>query len=41
VLQSLRLAHRAYVPINTCVVMEGKGSALLNDPKVKESYLEL
>jgi branched-chain amino acid transport system ATP-binding protein len=41
VLQSLRLAHRAYVLENTRVVMEGKGSDLLNDPKVKQSYLGL
>ena len=41
VLQSLRLAHRAYVLENTRVVMEGKGADLLNDPKVKQSYLGL
>jgi branched-chain amino acid transport system ATP-binding protein len=41
VLQSLRLSHRAYVLENTRVVMEGKGADLLNDPKVKQSYLGL
>ena len=41
VLQSLRLSHRAYVLENTRVVMEGKGTDLLNDPKVKQSYLGL
>jgi branched-chain amino acid transport system ATP-binding protein len=41
VLQSLRLAHRAFVLENTRMVMEGKGSDLLNDPKVKQSYLGL
>ncbi len=39
VLQSLRLARRAYVLENSRMVMEGKGSDLLKDPKVKESYL--
>ena len=41
VLQSLRLAHRAYALENSRVVMEGKGTELLNDPKVKQSYLGL
>jgi branched-chain amino acid transport system ATP-binding protein len=41
VLQSLRLGHRAYVLENTRVTMEGKGSDLLNDPKVRQSYLGL
>ncbi len=41
VLQSLRLAHRAYVLENSRMVMEGKGSDLLKDPKVKQSYLGL
>jgi branched-chain amino acid transport system ATP-binding protein len=41
VLQSLHLSHRAYVLENTRVVMEGKGTDLLNDPKVKQSYLGL
>ncbi len=39
VLQSLRLAHRAYVLENTRMVMEGKGADLARDPKVKEAYL--
>jgi len=41
VLQSLRLSHRAYVLENSRMVMEGKGSDLLKDPKVKQSYLGL
>ena len=39
VLQSLSLAQRAYVLENSRIVMEGKGSDLLQDPKVKEAYL--
>jgi ABC-type branched-subunit amino acid transport system ATPase component len=39
VLQSLGLAGRAYVLENSRIVMEGKGSDLLLDPKVKEAYL--
>jgi branched-chain amino acid transport system ATP-binding protein len=39
VLQSLGLAGRAYVLENSRIVMEGKGSDLLQDPKVKETYL--
>jgi len=39
VLQSLRLAQRAYVLENSRMVMEGKGRDLLSDPKVKQSYL--
>ena len=41
VLQSLRLAHRAYVLENSRVAMEGKATDLLNDPKVKQSFLGL
>ena len=39
VLQSLRLAQRAYVLENSRIVMEGKGPDLLQDPKVKQAYL--
>ncbi len=39
VLQSLRLARRAYVLENTRIVMEGKGCELLHDQKVRQSYL--
>ena len=39
VLQSLRLAQRAYVLENSRIVMEGKGSDLLQNPKVKQAYL--
>jgi len=39
VLQSLALAQRAYVLENSRIVMEGKGSDLLQDPKVKQAYL--
>ena len=38
---SLRLAHRAYVLENGSVVLEGAGSALLDDPRVREAYLGL
>ena len=36
---ALRLADRAYVVENGRVAMEGKGKALLEDPKVKAAYL--
>ncbi len=39
VLQSLKLAHRAYVLENSRVVMEGSASDLLQDPRVKGAYL--
>ena len=39
VLQSLALTQRAYVLENSRIVMEGKGSDLLQDPKVKQAYL--
>jgi len=39
VLQSLRLAERAYVLENTRIVMEGRGADLLKEQKVKEAYL--
>jgi branched-chain amino acid transport system ATP-binding protein len=39
VLQSLKLAQRAYVLENSRILMEGKGADLLKDPKVKEAYL--
>ena len=38
---SLRLAHRAYVLENGNVMLEGPGSALLDDPRVREAYLGL
>jgi branched-chain amino acid transport system ATP-binding protein len=38
---SLRLAHRAYVLENGHVILEGTGSALLDDPRVREAYLGL
>lgn len=37
--QSLRLANRAYVLENGRVVLEGAGSDLLNDQRVREAYL--
>jgi len=37
--QSLKLAHRAYVLENGRVVLEGKGSELLDDQRVREAYL--
>jgi branched-chain amino acid transport system ATP-binding protein len=38
---SLKLADRAYVLENGSVVLEGRGVALLDDPRVKEAYLGL
>ena len=38
---SLRLAHRAYVLENGSVMLEGAGSELLDDPRVREAYLGL
>ena len=38
--QSLRLAHRAYVLSNGEIIMQGTGSELLADPKVRDAYLE-
>lgn len=37
--QSLKLADRAYVLENGRVVLEGAGSALLSDQRVREAYL--
>lgn len=37
--QSLKLANRAYVLENGKVVLEGAGSELLNDQRVREAYL--
>lgn len=37
--QSLKLANRAYVLENGRVVLEGAGSDLLNDQRVREAYL--
>ena len=37
--QSLKLANRAYVLENGSVVLEGAGSDLLNDQRVREAYL--
>jgi branched-chain amino acid transport system ATP-binding protein len=37
--QALSRAHRAYVMETGRIVKEGPGSALLNDPAVKEAYL--
>jgi branched-chain amino acid transport system ATP-binding protein len=38
---SLRLAHRAYVLENGSVVLEGPGTELLGNPRVREAYLGL
>jgi branched-chain amino acid transport system ATP-binding protein len=38
---SLKLADRAYVLENGSVVLEGRGKALLDDPRVREAYLGL
>jgi branched-chain amino acid transport system ATP-binding protein len=37
--QSLKLANRAYVLENGRVVLEGSGTELLNDQRVREAYL--
>ena len=36
---ALGVADRAYVLETGCITLEGTGSALLNDPKVKAAYL--
>lgn len=36
---ALRLSHRAYVLRTGEIIMSGKGTDLLNDPRVRESYL--
>ncbi len=38
---SLRLANRAYVLENGSIVLEGSGTELLDDPRVREAYLGL
>lgn len=37
--QSLKLADRAYVIENGCIIMEGNGKELLNSSEVKKAYL--
>ena len=37
--QALKIAERAYVLETGRIVLEGTGSALLNEPKVQEAYL--
>jgi branched-chain amino acid transport system ATP-binding protein len=37
--QSLELSHRAYVLENGRISLEGKSSDLLNNDKVRQSYL--
>jgi branched-chain amino acid transport system ATP-binding protein len=39
VLQTLKIANRAYVIENGEVIMEGPGQEFLKDPRVKEAYL--
>ncbi len=41
VMQSLEIAHRAYVLENGCIVLSGVAADLLNDPELKKSYLGL
>jgi branched-chain amino acid transport system ATP-binding protein len=41
VMQSLTLAHRAYVLENGRIVLEGPGKELLVDPRVQEAYLSI
>ena len=38
---SLRLSHRAYVLENGAIVLEGPGTELLGNPRVREAYLGL
>jgi branched-chain amino acid transport system ATP-binding protein len=38
---SLRLADRAYVLENGSVALQGRGTDLLDDPRVREAYLGL
>ncbi len=38
---SLKLADRAYVLENGSIALEGSGTALLDDPRVREAYLGL
>lgn len=37
---ALRLAHRGYVMVNGVVTMSGSGDELLNDPEIRNAYLE-
>lgn len=37
--RALEVADRAYVLETGCIVLQGAGKELLNDPKVKEAYL--
>lgn len=37
--QALKLAQRAYVLENGCVVLQGSGAELLGDPRVQAAYL--
>jgi len=39
--QTLAMCHRAYVLENGRIVMQGTGSELLSDEKVKEAFLGL
>ncbi len=41
VMQSLEIAHRAYVLENGCIVLSGVAADLLDDPELKKSYLGL
>lgn len=41
ILQCLLISDKAYVLENGCVVLEGTGSELLANPRVKEAYLGL
>ena len=37
--QALKVSHRGYVIETGDIVLQGKGSDLLNDPKVRAAYL--
>ncbi len=38
--QALKLASTAHIIVNGCIELSGTGAALLNDPAVREAYLE-
>ncbi|MCI4678671.1 ABC transporter ATP-binding protein [Rhodoblastus acidophilus] len=37
---ALKLAHRGYVLVNGAIAMQGSGTELLRDPKIRAAYLE-
>jgi branched-chain amino acid transport system ATP-binding protein len=41
VVQSLNIAHRAYVLENGAFTLSGRATELVNDPRLKQAYLGL